>query len=99
MLRAILCRWLRVSRIRERAIDKAPHECIVLHFTPAMIPGHDASASDTLVPLSRLLADARKGVAFHGVTRKRAVKLMAQLGTCRPLEGLSRFYELLDVLC
>lgn len=78
---------------------KTVHECVVLHFANAMIPGHDVGNADSLVQLSKLLTDARKGVSFHGLLRKKAVKLLLALQSTRPLEGLSKFFELLDLLC
>lgn len=78
---------------------KTAHECVVLHFSHSMIPGHDAGTADSLVQLSNLLTDARKGISFHGLVRKHAVKLLLALANTRPLEGLSKFYELLDLLC
>ncbi|MDX2023149.1 MAG: AraC family transcriptional regulator [Deltaproteobacteria bacterium] len=77
---------------------RGDHQCVVLQFHPRMIPNHDAGTTDQILPLSRLMADACRGVSFHGTVKQKAAALLRDLGARRPLDGLSRLYALLDLL-
>jgi AraC-like DNA-binding protein len=79
--------------------SKQKQECMVLHFGSSLIPAYETGSADSLVPLSKLLADARRGLSFHGRCKDAAVKILLNLGKRRPLEGLARFYDLIDELC
>ncbi len=70
---------------------------IVVQFHPDRLR-QAAAVLPEMAEIDRLLGEARRGIAFHGETRRRAADLMEAMGRADGLDRLTLFLRLLRVL-
>ena len=70
---------------------------VVLQFDAGRLTSA-TSAFPELAEVAVFLAQARRGLAFHGEARRRGAELLLAMGRARGMERLSLFMQLLEVL-
>lgn len=74
-----------------------PHDCVVIHFSPALFSAAEADDAG-LVPLRGLLTAASRGLRIEGATRAAVARRMLAMQTSTPLGRLAALCRILERL-